>query len=78
MKNTHSADTDLLRDFGLLVDINLVKLDVGIRSRQLLEDGGDNTARATPCSPEVKDGHSTLVDLQFANEIHETMDSGLT
>lgn len=66
MRNTYSAYTDLLRDLGLLIDIDLEEFDFGVQSGQLLEDGGDDTARATPRSPEVKHSHGTLVDLQFA------------
>lgn len=63
MRNTYSAYADLLRDLGLLIDIDLEEFDFGMQSGQFLEDGGDDTARAAPCSPEVEDGHSALVDL---------------
>lgn len=65
MRNTHSAYTNLLRDFGRVVDINLVEFDIGELLGKLLEDGRDDAARATPCSPEVKDCYSALVDLRF-------------
>lgn len=61
--NAYSAYTDFLRDLGLLIDIDLEEFNFGMQSGQLLEDGGDDTARATPRSPEVKDCHGALVDL---------------
>jgi hypothetical protein len=52
---TYGTDADLLRDFRLLIHIDLIKLECVVLFRQCLKDGGDESARATPRSPEVDD-----------------------
>ena len=52
---TYGTDADLLRDIWLRIHIDLIKFDCAVRLRELLKDGGDESARATPRSPEVDD-----------------------
>lgn len=53
----YRADADLLRDLGLIVDVDLVEVDAGDLVGELLEDRRDCAARAAPRCPEVdKDG----------------------
>ena len=67
-ENTHRAHGDLLRDILRLVDVDLVEVDVFGLLRELLEDGRDDLARATPRCPEIEDGGLVAVDLQITPE----------
>ena len=67
-ENTHRAHGDLLRDILRLVDVDLVEVDVLGLVRELLEDGRDDLARATPRCPEIEDGGLVAVDLQITPE----------
>ena len=51
----HSTNADLLRDRFLFIYIDFMKLDSSELwpFRELFEDGRDDFARATPCSPKV-------------------------
>ena len=68
VENTHRAHGDLLRDILRLVDVDLVEVDVLGLVRELLEDGRDDLARATPRCPEIEDGGLVAVDLQITPE----------
>ena len=60
---THSAHADLLRNVLRLVNVDLVKVRVGVLLGELLEDGRDHPARAAPRRPEVENGGTVAVDL---------------
>lgn len=64
MWETHSAHANLFGHCALLVNIDFEELNTRMDLGKLLEDGGDNTAWATPSCPEVEDGHGVLIDLQ--------------
>ena len=67
-ENTHRAHANLLRDILRVVDVDLVEVDVLGLVRELLEDGRDDLARATPRCPEIEDGGLVAVDLQITPE----------
>lgn len=61
MFKTYGADASLLRDLFLAIYIDFIEPDRTNSFRQtgeLLEDGGDHSARATPGGPEVNDDDS--------------------
>jgi hypothetical protein len=60
---TYSTNADFLRDLILLVHIDLIELNRVNPFGQLLKDGRDDSARATPRSPEVNDDDFARVDL---------------
>lgn len=68
MAGTHRSDSDLLGDLGLRVDIDLVELDTLRlrRGRELLEDGGDLPAGATPRCPEIDHNGLAAGDLWWS------------
>jgi hypothetical protein len=53
MVGTHRSDPNLLRDLGLYVYVHLVEIDTLNFVGDLLKDGGDSSARATPSCPEI-------------------------
>ena len=59
----HRLDGDGLGNLGLLLDVNLDKLDVGELGLELVEVRADQLAWAAPCRPEVDDNDVTRVDL---------------
>ena len=67
-ENTHRAHANLLRDILRVVDVDLVEVDVLGLVRELLEDGRDDLARATPRCPEIEDGGLVAVDLPITPE----------
>ena len=67
-ENTHRAHANLLRDILRVVDVDLVEGDVLGLVRELLEDGRDDLARATPRCPEIEAGGLVAVDLQITPE----------
>ena len=67
-ENTHRTHANLLRDILRVVDVDLVEVDVLGLVRELLEDGRDDLARATPRCPEIEDGGLVAVDLQITPE----------
>ena len=60
---TYSTDADLLGDIWLVVHIDLIELNHVVFFREGLEDRGDESARATPRSPEVNGNDFATVDL---------------
>ena len=67
-RDTHRPNAHLQADILRRVDVDLVEVDVLGLLRELLEDGRDDLARATPRCPEIEDGGLVAVDLQITPE----------
>ena len=61
--STYGTDADLLRDICLRIHIDLIKFDRAGLVRDFLKDGRDDSARATPRSPEVDGDDFARIDL---------------
>ena len=70
-KRTYGTDGNLLRDLGLVVDVDLVELCALDLAGELLEEGRDHAARATPRRPEVNEDGLVLPDLRARDSLSE-------
>ncbi len=65
--STHGTHADLLGDLCRIVDVDLVEVHAAELLRQLLKDGRDDPARATPGRPEVEHSGAVPFDLYIAH-----------
>lgn len=61
--DAYRTNADFLGDVLLVVHVDLVEVRVRELLRELLEDGRDDLARATPCRPEVDYNRLLAIDL---------------
>ena len=64
MKDAHRANADFLRDIGLFIYVDFVKLSPRELDSELFEDWRDDSAWTAPRRPEVYEDRCRFVDLR--------------
>lgn len=65
LQRTHRTHADLIPNFHLLVDVDLVSTDGRVLTGQSVKNGGDNPAGTALVRPAVDDNNLVRADLQL-------------